>query len=252
MNTPDPVRVLARISTAIGDREHQCDAVHTDTAPDGTVAVALIDGIGDTPDTARKATVLAEVAACVGARRGPLAGLLAAAEVVSSGTADPTRPNAVGAVAVTYPDGQTVIAHCGDVRAHTWNGTTAGLHTTDHTLYELLASHTTDRRLFELLVGMDHNGSVHDLGDAVRTTLARATVGSITTGTTRDPLVILTSDGVHKRMSDTDIALFAEHTPDPQTLAGLLVSAALQGDAPDGLDNTTAAVIRIHHRDHAD
>ncbi|GAA1308184.1 PP2C family serine/threonine-protein phosphatase [Saccharothrix xinjiangensis] len=238
--------VTVATASDIGGRSHQCDATATHTAGDGTTAVALIDGIGSDTDTAHTAGLLAEVAARVGARRGALPGLLAAAELVSSGTADQSRPNAVGALAVTYPDGNTVVAHCGDVRAHSWNGHTIGLHTTDHTLFELLASHTHDRRLFELLVNLDTAGTVRELDDAVRTTLARATVASITTSTTHDPLVVLTSDGIHKRLSTDDIALFIDQNPDPDTLARLLVSAALQGPEPaHEFDNATAAVIHI-------
>lgn len=242
--------MLVATASRIGDRTHQCDAVASATGPDGTTAVALIDGIGSDDDIAATAPLLAEVAARVGARRGALAGLLAAGELISSGTADLTRPNAVGALAVVYPNGETVVAHCGDVRAHSWNGRTIGMMTTDHTMFQLLLAHVDreDRKYLDTLRYQDRRGSLGDLDDHVRTTLARATVSSIVTTSTTDPLLVLTSDGVHSRMSSDDIALFIDQNEDhPQVLADLLVESAHQGlPARDReLDNATAVVIRI-------
>ncbi|MEU4801206.1 hypothetical protein [Actinosynnema sp. NPDC023587] len=243
-NTMPPVTVTIGISTGIGDRAHQCDATATATAPDGTVAVALIDGIGDTPEVADTAGLLARVAARVGCRRGALAGLLAAAELVSSGTADLTVPNAIGVLAVVYPDGQTVVGHCGDARAHSWNGHTLDIHTVDHTLAQLVREHSER--------GAWRRVGLGGLEDGVRTTLARATVGSIatTTLTAGDHTVILTSDGVHRALGDDaeeHVAAIAQLHPLPRELADRLTRAALNTSTPRGTrDNATAAVLRIH------
>ncbi|WP_433267247.1 PP2C family protein-serine/threonine phosphatase [Actinosynnema sp. CS-041913] len=226
--------VTVHTATHIGARSHQCDATATATGPDGTTAVALIDGIGSNDTVAATVPLLAEVAARVGARRGALAGLLAAAELVSSGTADITTPNAVGVLAVTYPDGETSIAHCGDTRAYSLDprNNLSG-HTADHTVAQMLRDH-------------GYHGSTWDLDAHVRTTLARATVASITTTSTRDPLVILTSDGIHKPLTDPEIATLTAEHPHPRQLADHLVTAALAGPQDeDGPDNTTTAVIHI-------
>lgn len=228
--------ITTATATHIGDRTHNCDAAVAAVSP-ATTAVALIDGIGSSDEIAYTAQLLAEVAARVGVRKGPLLGLLAAGELIDGPGPESPKPNAVGAVAVVYPgDMATVIAHVGDVRVYSWTDGVLTSHTTDHTVGELLRQ-----------VGVEEQQSVlHD--NWVRTTLGRLTVGSIPLVDVQAKVVVMTSDGVHKVLTDDQIAsVVAEHEHDPQELADALVEAAL-AVVPEDIgtrDNTTVAVLRV-------
>lgn len=227
--------VTVGIATDIGGRSHNCDAtaVHSTAA---TTAAALIDGIGSTPEVEHAAGLLAEVAARVAARRGPVGGLLAAHELISAPGPESPKPNAVGAVAVVYPsDRATVIAHVGDCRVYSLTSGVFTRHTTDHTVGELLR-----------MVGVaEHHAELHD--NWVRTSIGNATVASIPVVDVVAERVLLTSDGIHKVLSDDQIAaVMARFPEDVDQLACELVAAALDA-ADDGepLDNMTAVVLHV-------
>ncbi|MDX8146424.1 hypothetical protein SK854_30220 [Lentzea sp. BCCO 10_0061] len=226
--------VTVGIATDIGDRSHNCDAaaVHSTAS---TTAAAIIDGIGSTPEVERTAGLLAEVSARVAARRGPVAGLLAAHELISGPGPETPKPNAVGAVAVVYPsDRATVIAHVGDCRVYSLTSDVLTQHTADHTVGELLR-----------MVGVnEHHAELHD--NWVRTSIANAIVASIPVVDVVADLVILTSDGVHKVLTNDEIADVAIALAyDPQKLAHALVAAALSVPSTSERDNTTALVLRV-------
>ncbi|GAA2770552.1 PP2C family protein-serine/threonine phosphatase [Streptomyces showdoensis] len=119
---------MATYATAqnIGLRSHQCDATAVFTAPDGTTAYALLDGIGSTPTirdwTRTAARSLARAAARTGdAEHGLRTEYLRYA-------AEPDRndpftrdgmPAAAAVVAVTAPGARLSLAWCGDSRAYT-------------------------------------------------------------------------------------------------------------------------------------
>ncbi|MET9231418.1 hypothetical protein [Lentzea sp. NPDC003310] len=221
--------------TAIGGRSHNCDAaaVHSTAT---TTAAALIDGIGSTPEVQHTAALLAEVAARVAARRGPVAGLLAAHDLISGPGPESPKPNAVGAVAVVYPsDRATVIAHVGDCRVYSLTGAVLTRHTTDHTVGELLR-----------MVGVhEHHAQLHD--NWVRTSIGNAAVASIPVVDVVADRVLLTSDGIHKVLTDDQIAaVMAAFPEDVDQLACELVAAALDA-APEGepADNMTAVVLHV-------
>lgn len=223
-------------ATNIGDRSHNCDATAVHTTATSTAA-ALIDGIGSNPEVARTAELLAEVSARYAARRGPVAGLLAAHELVSGPGPETPKPNAVGAVAVVYPSDRAIVtAHVGDCRVYSLTGDVLTQHTTDHTVGELLR-----------MVGVhEHDAVLHD--NWVRTSIGNATVASIpVVDIAGADLVILTSDGVHKALSNARIADVARAlADDPQALADALVSIALAvPTASAERDNTTAIVLRV-------
>lgn len=224
-------------ATNIGGRDHNCDAtaVHTTST---TTAVALIDGIGSNPDVAETAYLLGEVSARVAARRGPVAGVLAAHGLVAGPGPETPKPNAVGAVAVVYPSDHAIVtAHVGDCRVYSWKDDVLTLHTVDHTVGELLRQ-----------VGVEeHHAVLHD--NWVRTSIANATVASIPVADVVADLVILTSDGVHKPLAGTEIAaLVAAHAGDPQLLADALVAAALAAPSDGTRDNATALVLQVTAR----
>lgn len=221
-------------SSDIGGRSHNCDAtaVHSTNA---TTSVAVIDGIGSTPEVAHTANLLAEVSARVAARRGPVAGVLAAHGLISGPGPETPKPNAVGAVAVVYPSDHAIVtAYVGDCRVYSWKEGVLTRHTVDHTVGELLR-----------MVGVDeHQAVLHD--NWVRTSIGNATVDSVPVVDVVADVVILTSDGIHKVLTDTEIAVVAaRNANDPQSLADALVSAALTAPSDDQRDNATALVLRV-------
>lgn len=222
-------------ATAIGGRSHNCDAtaVHSTAS---TTAAALIDGIGSTPEVEHAAGLFAEVAARVAARRGPVPGLLAAHELISGPGPETPKPNAVGAVAVIYPSDRAIVtAHVGDCRVYSWTAGTLTSHTTDHTVGELLRQ-----------VGVtEHHAELHD--NWVRTSIGNATVATIPVVDVVADLVILTSDGIHKVLTDDQIAAVTAQFPDDaDQLACELVAAVLDAARDDEpLDNMTAVVLRV-------
>ncbi|EFL27527.1 LOW QUALITY PROTEIN: hypothetical protein SSOG_07240, partial [Streptomyces himastatinicus ATCC 53653] len=123
-------------------------------------------------------------------QRGPLAGLPSAAQLVADPGPDNSTPNAVGIAARSYPDGTTTIAWVGDCRAYGWNGRRLRQYGKDHSMREHLLC----------------NGAPWDVAEAhanwVRTTLAHATVAMVYETELHDPLVILTSEGVHDAVDD--------------------------------------------------
>ena len=228
-------------ATNIGDRSHNCDATAIHTTA-GTKAAALIDGIGDTSEVEHTAGLLAEVSARVAARRGPVAGLLAAHELISGPGPETPKPNAVGAVAVVYSsDRAIVVAHVGDCRVYSLTGDVFTQHTTDHTVGELLRQ-----------VGVtEQHAALRD--DWVRTSIGNATVATIPIADiVGADTVILTSDGIHKALGDDalyELALGCRDTA-PQVLADTLVISALDPMLCDTRvgDNATAIVLRVTGR----
>ncbi|NKE63286.1 hypothetical protein FXN61_43820 [Lentzea sp. PSKA42] len=226
--------VTVGTATDIGDRSRNCDATATHSTA-STTAAALMDGIGSTPEVEHVAGLLAEVSARVAARRGPVAGLLASHELVSGPGPETPKPNAVGAVAVVYPSDRAIVAaHVGDCRVYSLTGDALTQHTTDHTVGELLRQ-----------VGVDeHDAVLHD--NWVRTSIGNATVASIPVVDVVADLVILTSDGVHKALTNDEIADVATALAhEPQMLAHALVAAALSVPSTSDRDNTTAVVLRV-------
>jgi protein phosphatase len=226
------------ITTAIATREgtalDNADAATVYTLADGTVGAAVIDGIGHGPHTSRVAPLLAEVAARLASRRGPLPGILGAAELVADEIAGDEEADAVGVAVILRPGGQSArAAWVGDARAYGWDGTTLTLHTTDQTMGQWARLHGD----IPIEVAEHHDAWV-------RVSLSRATVGTVGEVGIDDQLLLLTSDGVHDQINpDVLTALVREHATDPQALADALVAAA--EDDEDGYrDDATVIVIR--------
>lgn len=228
--------ITTATATHIGGRTHNCDAtaIHHHA---GTTAVAVIDGIGSTPEIARTAEILAEYAVRRAARSGPLLGLLGAAGAVKSAGPEGDGPDAVGIVAVVYPSDQAVgYAYVGDCRAYAWDGTELTRCTIDRTMGEYLRQNGQP----------EETALAHD--NWIRTTFGKADPVVVHEGLIEAPLVLLTSDGIHKVLTDEQIAgLVAKYEDDLKLLANALVVAALEQEAPiDELcDNATVAVVRL-------
>ncbi|MFZ4237523.1 hypothetical protein ACOZGD_20345 [Streptomyces murinus] len=226
------------ICTGIAIREgtalDNADAAKVYRLADGTVGAAVIDGIGHGPHTSVTSPLLAEVAARVSARRGPLAGLLTAAELIADKGADGKEADAVAVAARVIPgDDITVINWTGDARAYGWNGQRLELYTDDHTVGAQLRANGV-----ALEIAREHD-------NWLRTSLARATIGTVYTAGVRDRLVILTTDGVHDQVKPEDMKTLArELEDDPQALAEALVAAARETD--DGYRDDATAVVIAH------
>ncbi len=225
------------IRTAMATREgtaaDNADAAKVYHLADGTVGAAVIDGIGHGPHTSATTPLLAEVAARISARRGPLAGLLTAAELIADRGADGDEADAVAVAVRARPDDEVAVVNwTGDSHAYGWDGIRLNLYTDDHTVGAQLRANGVALEL----------AREHD--NWLRTSLARATVGTVYTAGIKDRLIILTSDGVHDQIAPHALEeLVRDHADDPQALADALTQAA-QPDEAGYRDDATAIVIR--------
>lgn len=219
-------------ATREGTAEDNADAATVYVLQDGTVGAAVIDGIGHGPHTSATAPLLAETAARVTALRGSLAGLLTAGLLVSDPGADGEEADAVAVAVRIHPDDDVaVMSWVGDARAYGWTGRELRRYTDDHTVGQQLRANGV-----ALEIAKEHD-------NWLRTSLARATVGTVYTAGIRDDLIILTSDGVHDQIPPLALQdLVREHAADPQALADALVSAA-QADEKGYRDDATVVVV---------
>ncbi|MGW7712165.1 hypothetical protein [Streptomyces sp. NPDC054771] len=224
--------ITTGLATREGTAQDNADAGRVYVLADGTVGAAVIDGVGHGPHTSRTAPLLAETAARIAARRGPLGGLLSASELIADAGADGEEADAVAvAVRVRPDDDVAVVNWTGDARAYGWDGTRLELYTDDHTVGAQLRANGVS-----LDIAREHD-------NWLRTSLSRATIGTVYTAGIRDQVVILTSDGVHDQMpGDVLEDLVREHQGAPQALADALVAAA-QDDEEGYRDDATAIVI---------
>jgi len=221
-------------ATREGTALDNADAGKVYVLADGTVGAAVIDGIGHGPHTSRTTPLLAETAARISARRGPLAGLLTAAELIADRGIDGQEADAVAVAVRVQPDDDIAVVNwTGDARAYGWDGTRLELYTDDHTVGAQLRANGVS-----LEIAREHD-------NWLRTSLARATIGTVYTAGIKDPLIILTSDGIPDHTPlDVMTSLIHAHAADPQALADALVAAA-QADAAGYRDDATAVVIAV-------
>ncbi|MFD8409526.1 hypothetical protein ACFV1G_33190 [Streptomyces anulatus] len=219
-------------ATREGTAADNADAAKVYVLSDGTVGAAVIDGIGHGPHTSRTAPLLAETAARISARRGPLAGLLTASELIADAGADGEEADAVAVTARVRPtDRVAVVNWTGDARAYGWDGTRLDLYTNDHTVGAQLRANGVS-----LEIAREHD-------NWLRTSLARASIGTVYTAGVLDQLLILTSDGVHDQVPlEGMVALVHEHAQDPQSLAEALVAAA-RSDEDGYRDDATVVIV---------
>jgi PPM family protein phosphatase len=227
-------RVITAIATRQGTSENNADAVAVFTSEAGVTAVCVVDMIGHSPQAPAVGWLCAETAVRVGARSGPLAGVLAAAALVADpGTGTDPEPSGVTVLALAHPGEETRLAWVGDCAAYGWDGTTLHPRTTPQSMGEFLRwNQDTD-------LAPQHDNWVRvDLATAVATTVAVSAVPA------SEPLVLLVSDGVADQVPPHVMEhLVRQHATDPQTLAQALVDAAR--DQPTGRDDATAAAVLL-------
>ncbi|MFC9434210.1 PP2C family protein-serine/threonine phosphatase [Nocardia sp. NPDC057030] len=214
-----------------GSRSLNADAAAAASDPvTGRTAFVVADGIGDHLAAARAARTAAEFAARIGARAGAHAGILGAqAELLRQ--FPQSEADSVLVVAVLpsagQPDGPGDIAWVGDCRAYRWNGRVLHQITTDHTVGEFWRT-----RGYGAAPRLDHV-----VITSARTVRA-ADIGTATTGSSTGRL-LLSTDGVHKRLDIATIKAVLADEASPANAADTLVDSALR---TGGTDNTTALV----------
>ncbi|MEV6323690.1 serine/threonine protein phosphatase [Nocardia sp. NPDC051787] len=210
-------------------------AVETDTVT-GATAFVVADGVGDHLLAAKAARTAASVAALVGARRGARAGILAAQRELRQSVPEPSADSVlVVAVlpAMSRPEGPCEVAWVGDCRAYRWNGRVLHQITTDHTVEEMCRARglVPSRRMSHLVT------------TSVRT-VRPAEIGYAVTGSSTGRL-LLSTDGVHKRLGIATIKALLVAGGTIETVANTLVETALRAG---GTDNTTALVVDVPSR----
>lgn len=231
-------QVTTASATHQGGRSANADAAAIHRYGSGDVtAAALVDGIGSDPDVVAMVGVAAEVIARTAARTTPLAGIMAAAAMISDPAYLEPCPDAVSVCAMVAPDRATKVAWIGDCRAYAWDGDALTRLTEDHTMGQRMR-----------VAGVpEAEARVRD--NWVRSTVALATIGTVCEVRIEEApgLILLTSDGVHDALTHEQMtSLVGEHAKDPAGLTSALVAAAVavpSGDDP--ADNATAVAMLI-------
>jgi protein phosphatase len=212
-----------------GPRQVNADATAVHTDPEtGLTAYVVADGVGDDLVAARTATIAAEMTARIAAVQGPVAGILAAQEIVQANDdgGDCVLVVAVPGVGPTRTGCD--VAWVGDCRAYHWNGRILEQITNDHTLAEYFRAHnqpTTPR--------MEHLVTT-----SVRTAAAER-IGRTRTSVANSRLLLCT-DGVHKLVDLSRIRAVLDQPIPPARAASTLVTTAHQLGSKD---NATAMVV---------
>ncbi|MBB5916263.1 protein phosphatase [Nocardia transvalensis] len=214
-----------------GSRSINADAVAGYTDPGtGRSAFVVADGVGDHLLAARAARTAAAVAAREAAAHGPQSGILAAQRELLREFPEPSADSVLVVVVLPgdHSDAICEVAWVGDCRAYRWNGRVLHQITTDHTVAEYLRNR-----------GVEPAARANHLVYTTARTARAAEIGYAATGTSSGRL-LLSTDGVHKRLGIAEIKdiLAADTTPD--VAAESLVDTALESG---GTDNTTALVI---------
>jgi serine/threonine protein phosphatase PrpC len=220
----------AATATRRGVRDHNMDAAALFQASTGVAVAAVVDGIGNDPGGADTMRLLAECAVRIGATKGALAGVLAAAALVEDPGVDPHMPDGVIVLALAVPGRPTHLAWVGDSHAYSWDGTALHRRTDPHTMGAYLRGN-----------GVADLAPLHD--SWVRVTLSSATVTNVAVSSAPvDELVLLLSDGLDTVPHDELENLVREHQDNPPALADAIVAAARE--TPDGYrDDATAVVL---------
>ncbi|MFB7677863.1 hypothetical protein ACFC26_41335 [Kitasatospora purpeofusca] len=243
MTVTQPTGILTAVATATGATGVSGDSAYVHTLADGTVSACVVDGIGHSPRITARAALLAEVAARVAATRGPLHGLLAAAELISDpGPEDCPEEDAVAVVAVAHPDrAQVSIAWTGDCAAWSYDPATAEVVrlTTDHTMGQFLRQVNPH--------GPRADAEHHD--NWVRVSLARSSVATVRETEATAPILVLASDGVHQPLGPDHFANLVRSCAEigPRRLADALLQSALlrAGDRKGDTDDATVVVLAL-------
>jgi PPM family protein phosphatase len=214
---------------ARGPRRHQADAAAGFRGRDGRVAVALADGVGDSPAAGRTARIAADhaVRAAVLDGRADLAVLATRDLLASSG-----RPGDTTLTVALGPDPRQAepvwtLAWVGDTRALALRPDGVHLLTDDHTV-------GAEMRGAGIAVAPHLD---HVLTTSVRTVRGATEVGLATVGV--PATIVLLTDGVHRVLPPARLAGLAAVVGTPALAQALVGTATAAGTH----DNATALVV---------
>ncbi|RJQ84746.1 SpoIIE family protein phosphatase [Amycolatopsis panacis] len=223
MTEPTAMTTTATIRTAVatrrGSRAHNMDAAATFRSSAGIVAAAVVDGIGNDATGAETMRELARIAVRIGAAKGALAGVLAAAAYIDDPGIDDYQPDGVLVLALAEPGEPTSLAWVGDSHAYGWDGTALRRRTDPHTMGAFLRQNPEAEEL-----AVQHDNWVRlSLDSATPTTVALSEAPA-------GELVLLVSDGLDDIPLPQLQILTAQHQHDPQALADAVVAAVPHHD----------------------
>ena len=207
------------------------DAAAAFAATSGVLGAAVVDGIGNHPNGPSIMTLLAQTAARVGATKGALAGVLAAAALIDDPGVDDYNPDAVLVLAISEPGESTRLGWVGDSHAYGWDGTRLRRWTTPQGMGQYLRQNSEREDL-----AVEHDNWIRvSLASATATNVALAEVPA-------GELALLLSDGLDIVPHVEIQTLVQRHQTDPQALADALVAAARE-DESGYRDDATALVL---------
>lgn len=230
---------------SIGLRDTQCDATAIHTAPDGTRAYVLLDGIGSSEDVREwTRTAARRVARAASRRANAEAGLR---RIYDDYAADPDRqdpymrhylPSAAAVVTVLAPGQPLQVAWAGDCRAYLFvRGITRRL-TDDHNMRRV---HPPTAKLPD---GGNRNIITSYLGGAdddeeLRREFGHPAIEAVTVPLNGPCRLLLASDGAYEPHEDAGHDLFTELDDDPltdvaQKFVDLAVETSLRATAAAG------------------
>lgn len=227
--------ILTGSATRRGTRDHNCDAARIYQMLDGPLAAAVIDGTGNDDELADLAGTLATVAIRIGTRRGGLAGLITAGELIADGGHESAAVLAI----LPADGGPAVISWIGDCRAYYWDGTRLRQSTTDHTMGQQLRQ--SGGAPWEVAATHDH-WLLLGLSSATAATVRQVRIPAVDRDLHPGDLILLTSDGVHDQVPHDRLVDLIETLPDPQELADAIVAVAIE-DKDGYRDDATVVVL---------
>ncbi|MCP2259568.1 Serine/threonine protein phosphatase PrpC [Streptoalloteichus tenebrarius] len=220
--TDNPAPVLGAASEKGPKRPLNADA-YAHHVHNGRLAVAVVDGTGSTPEVAEFAQLAAQVAVRVAARRTPVRGVMAAAELCEDPTVEYPDPSGTIVVATMLPNGESLVAWAGDAAAYGYNPEA-------REVTRLTTPHTQGQMLREEGFS-DEEARKYD--NVITNSLTRATYHGVESFVTNRPLLILASDGLHRVTDDELTAIVREHSGDLETCAQQLVKAGREHSNDD-------------------
>lgn len=225
---PFPTPALLGSASSQGPHRPVNADAHAHHKYNDRLAIAVVDGTGSTPEVAAFATIAAETAVRVAARRTPVWAVAAAAELCADPRVDFPQPDGAIIVATAELSGNWLIAWAGDCVAYTYDHEIVRRVSTPHNHGELLRHQGVPEQ--------EARAHDHELYHSV----ARVPVRGISAVETDSPVLIISSDGL--RLTPEELAdVLTRHDDDLPTCAQELVTSARKHTADD-----ITVVIAVH------
>lgn len=229
-------------ATRRGVREHNMDAAAVFEASTGTIAAAVVDGIGNHADGPAVMALCAQSAVRTAATidsGAAMAGVLTAAAMIRDPGVGEYRPNAVMVLAVTRPDDTISLGWVGDSHVYGWDGHTLRRRTDPHTMGAFLRWNDEDAQ------APQHDNWVRvSLSNALPTNVA---LSEAPAGET----LLLVSDGLDEAFDDGTIESLLLDRPGltAQEMADLVADQAREDETGYRDDATCVVLAPAQHRE---